>query len=184
MLATLAIMLTDVIHNDWTGRIRSHGTIDWGWVSYDYERRILEAGLPVPPKSSCWFCSSSRPEEIDALPPVLLRRIVLMEARARPRLRTIDGLWRKPVLGCRGATPRPGSMTQYIVERGLLPRHEVESIIAVAPQDLVAFREAAAAAEGVRPAMSEWLALFDASAAAGLQGPGAPPLYRAHAKPR
>lgn len=158
--------------------------IEWGWARGDCERRILEAGLPVPPKSSCWFCSSSRPEEIDALPPVLLRRIVLMEARARPRLRTIDGLWRKPVLGCRGATPRPGSMTQYIIERGLLPRDEVDAIIAVAPQDLVAFQEAAAAAEGVRPAMSEWLALFDASAAAGLQGPGAPPLYRAHAKPR
>lgn len=156
--------------------------IEWGWDRAACERRIVEAGLPVPPKSSCWFCSSSRPEEIDALPQVLLRRIVLMEARAKPRLRAIDGLWRKPVLGRRGATPRPGSMTQYIVERGLLPHDEVEAIIAVAPQDLVAFRDAAAAAEGVRPAMSEWLALFDAAAAAGLQGPGAPPLYGEHAQ--
>lgn len=152
--------------------------IEWGWTRADCERRIAAAGLPVPPKSSCFFCPASRPAEIDALPAVLLRRIVLMEARAKPRLRTIDGLWRKPVLGARGATPRPGSMTAYIRERGLLPAAEVDAIIALAPQDLVRFRDAAsqAAAEG-RPAMADWLALFDAAAAVGLEGGDASPLY-------
>ena len=51
----------------------------------------------------------------------------------KPRLRTVDGLWRKPVLGRLGATPRPGSITEFIRERGLLPPAEIDHIIATAP---------------------------------------------------
>lgn len=141
------------------------------------EAAILAAGLPLPPKSSCWFCTASRPEEIDALPAVILRRIVLMEARAKPRLRTIDGLWRKPVQEHRGATARPGSMTEYIRARGLLPSGEIDAIVALAPSALVRFREASRGAPGEAPPMGEWLDLFDAAAAAGLEGPGVGRLY-------
>jgi hypothetical protein len=28
---------------------------DWGWTRARCEARIAQAGLPVPPKSSCWF---------------------------------------------------------------------------------------------------------------------------------
>lgn len=151
--------------------------LEWGWDRTRCEARIEEAGLPVPPKSSCWFCTASRPEEIDALPPVILRRIVLMEARAQPRLRTIDGLWRKPVLGRRGATARPGSMTAYIRARGLLADAEIGAIAALAPADLVRFREASRAGPGEAPPMADWLRLFDAAAALGLEGEGARGLY-------
>lgn len=151
--------------------------LEWGWDRKRCEARILEAGLPLPPKSSCWFCTASRPEEIDALPPVILRRIVLMEARARPRLRAIDGLWRKPVLGRRGAVARPGSMTAYIRDRGLLPAAEIDAIAALAPQALVRFREASRGPAEDTPPLSSWLRLFDAAAAAGLEGPAARPLY-------
>ncbi|HEX7944695.1 MAG TPA: hypothetical protein VF495_08525 [Phenylobacterium sp.] len=151
--------------------------LEWGWDRARCEAAILAAGLPLPPKSSCWFCTASRPEEIDALPAVILRRIVLMEARAKPRLRTIDGLWRKPVQGHRGATARPGSMTEYIRARGLLPSGEIDAIAALAPSALVRFREASRDAPDEAPPMAEWLDLFDAAAAAGLEGPGVGRLY-------
>src|SRR3546814_1634578 len=80
---------------------------------------LFRSGLPVPPKSSCFFCPAMRPHEVDALSKDELRTIVLMEARAKPRLRTIDGLWRKPVLGRGSATPRPGNITAYIRQQGL-----------------------------------------------------------------
>lgn len=151
--------------------------LEWGWDRARCEARILEAGLSLPPKSSCWFCTASRPDEIDALPPAILRRIVLMEARAQPRLRTIDGLWRKPVLGHRGATARPGSMTAYIRARRLLPAAEIDAIAALAPSDLVRFREASRAGPGPAPPMAEWLDLFDAATAAGLEGEGTGAFY-------
>src|SRR3546814_14799758 len=81
-----------------------------------------------------------RPEEVDRLSREELRVIVLMEARAKPRLRTIEGLWRKPVLGRGGATPRPGSMTEYIRDTGLLAPTEVDRIVRDAPTALVDFR--------------------------------------------
>lgn len=66
--------------------------IDWGWDRARCIDAIAHAGLPVPPKSSCFFCPAMKPAEVRELHPVQLRRIVLMEARAVPRLRTIAGL--------------------------------------------------------------------------------------------
>uniref|UniRef100_UPI0035CA6F22 hypothetical protein n=1 Tax=uncultured Sphingomonas sp. TaxID=158754 RepID=UPI0035CA6F22 len=43
--------------------------------------------------------------------------IMLTEARAKPLLRAVVGLLRNLVLGRRGATPRPGSLTEVIHER-------------------------------------------------------------------
>src|SRR3546814_13602280 len=60
-----------------------------GWTRADCMARIERAGLPVPPKSSCFFCPAMRPHEVDALSKDELRTIVLMEARAQPRLRTL-----------------------------------------------------------------------------------------------
>lgn len=110
---------------------------DRGWTRDDCKARIRAAGLPVPPKSACFMCTATKPDELHEMAPGHLRRIVLMEARAKPRLRGIEGLWRRAVEGKRrGSTPRPGSMTQYIREQGLLPAHEIDAIIAAAPMGL------------------------------------------------
>lgn len=136
---------------------------EWGWDREACKARIAAAGLPIPAKSACFMCGASKPWEIDALPVAQLRRIVLMEARAKPRLRNVEGLWRKAVQGKNGATPRPGAMTDYIRERGLLPLEELEEIVAMAPAALVRFQDA----EGrfplhQRAELGAWLKLFDA----------------------
>lgn len=124
--------------------------------------RIRGEGLPVPVKSSCFFCAAMKPDEVRTLPQAYLRLIVLIEARAKPRLREVAGLWRAPVLGHRrGATARPGSMTEYIREKRLIEEAEIERIIADAPVDLVAFQQAAACvALEDRAPMRDWLERF------------------------
>ncbi|MEO5599075.1 MAG: hypothetical protein ABIQ66_10700 [Novosphingobium sp.] len=134
---------------------------EWHWDRRRCEQRIAEAGLPIPVKSSCYFCGAIKPDEVVLLSREELRTIVLMEARAKPRLRNIDGLWRKPVLGRRGATPRPGSITAFIREAGLLPAGEVDEIVNSAPTALIAFQEAQAALPlAERRTMGHWLADF------------------------
>lgn len=130
---------------------------EWGWDRAACVRRIEAAGLPVPPKSSCFICGAMRPEEVRALPAWCLRLIVLVEARAVPRLRTVEGLWR------RSTRTRPGKMTDFIRAEALLPPDEIDTIVAQAPSELLRFQEAAALVPlDERPAMSEWLARFNA----------------------
>lgn len=74
------------------------------------EAVIAEAGLPSPGLSSCVFCAAMHPEEIDDLHPEELWLIVILEAHAQINLKKIRGLW--------GHGER---MTEYIVQRGLLP---------------------------------------------------------------
>jgi hypothetical protein len=134
----------------------------WGWDRPEEEERIVAAGLAVPVKSACFMCGAAKPFEIDMLPAAQLRRIVLMEARAAPRLRDVEGLWRKTVKGMRGATARPGKMTDYIRDKGLLPAAEIDEIIAVCPAALVAFQEMQADVPlHERADLKQWLALFD-----------------------
>lgn len=108
---------------------------------------IKAEGEDVPPKSSCFFCLAMKPHEVDALPAEYLRRIVVIEARALPRLHTCEGLWRKTVKGTRGATPHPGSMAKYIAEKRLLDPDEVAHIMATTPQEIVSYQEGYAAAQ-------------------------------------
>lgn len=75
-----------------------------------------------------------KPWEVDALEKPLLRRIVLVEANARPFLRMIEGLWGNGTKGTRGAIPKPATMTEYIRERGLLSAEEVDRLIGLAPR--------------------------------------------------
>lgn len=63
--------------------------IDWRMNREDCKELIASAGLPVPPKSACVFCPATRPEELHTHKKQYLRYIVIMEARAAPRL---DGL--------------------------------------------------------------------------------------------
>jgi hypothetical protein len=151
---------------------------EWGWTRENCKDRIRQAGLPVPVKSACYMCGATKPHELHDYPPELLRRIVLMEARAKPRLRNVEGLWRNSVKGYRGATPRPGSMTQYIREQGLLPDGEIDIIVAAAPVALVSWQESMAEIPtDERTPLHEWLRLFDMTNGLNLDPDGIPKLY-------
>lgn len=71
--------------------------MDWGMDRAACERAIRDAGLPVPPKSSCWFCPASKKAEILWLRehhPRLLERALAIEANAKPNLTAVRGLGR------------------------------------------------------------------------------------------
>lgn len=112
----------------------------WGWDREQCIAEIKAAGLRVPQKSSCFFCFAMKPDELEALPVDKLRRIVLLEYRAKPRLTKIEGLWG------RSTDKRPGSMTQYILDHGLLPADDVTRIQS-APDVLIRFQHSYAAGE-------------------------------------
>ena len=70
---------------------------DWHWTRDDCIRAIQEAGLPLPGKSSCFFCPSMKREEIETLKrqyPDLFRRALAIEENAMPHLKTVKGLGR------------------------------------------------------------------------------------------
>lgn len=149
---------------------------EWGWTRDDSIARIRRAGLPVPVKSACFFCTAARPDEVRGLPRTQLRQIVLIEARARPRLRTVEGLWRQEVKGARGAETRPGSMTAFIRQEGLLEAAEIEAIVEDAPRSLTRW-QAAVAEVADRPEMRRWVTVFDAFAGRTAALDAAPGLY-------
>lgn len=72
--------------------------IEWGWTREDCEQVIRKEGLPMPVKSSCFFCPAMKKCEIDDLMdnhPDLFDRAVAMEDLARDGkhgLKTIEGL--------------------------------------------------------------------------------------------
>lgn len=73
--------------------------IEWGWDRDECVRAIERAGLPIPPKSSCFHCPASKKPEILRMAkeePDLMRRALAMEDRARAsgNLVTIRGLGR------------------------------------------------------------------------------------------
>lgn len=96
-----------------------------GWTLERCIDEIRNEGLPVPPKSACLFCPNSKADEIDALSDEERARIMRIEITAEPYNRKVHGLWRLPAK----KTARPGSITQYILERGLgfTPLDELEA---------------------------------------------------------
>jgi len=69
--------------------------IEWDWAREECVEAIKRAGLPQPGKSSCFFCPSTRKEEILTLKrehPELLQRALLMESQAD--LTSVKGLGR------------------------------------------------------------------------------------------
>jgi hypothetical protein len=125
---------------------------EWGWDLSECIRQIVKAGLTIPSKSSCYFCTAMKPAELDDLAqtePEKIKRIVVLEARAKqkhldyakehgwPRgvgVPLTEGIWRRAVKGVRrSSTPRPGSMTEYIRQKGLLSGSEIDRIIAATP---------------------------------------------------
>lgn len=71
--------------------------VDWNLYQDDCVRIIEAAGLPVPRKSSCWFCPAKKKYEILELAqsrPDLFARCVELEHNAAPNLRSTKGLGR------------------------------------------------------------------------------------------
>lgn len=72
--------------------------VDWDWARDECLAAIRRAGLPVPPKSACFFCPASSKREVLALAtahPGLFERAVAMERNAGPRLTALKGLGRR-----------------------------------------------------------------------------------------
>jgi hypothetical protein len=141
-----AVGVEDPLYDYW------YPLMDWGWDRERCEEEIRREGLPgwkdktgqewvkkggVPVKSACYFCPATQPEELPQFKKVYLRYIVIMEARAEPRLTDIEGLWRNGVKGTRGGKYRPGKMTDFIREHGLLPAEEIDFLVESAPRDIV-----------------------------------------------
>jgi hypothetical protein len=74
-----------------------YALIKWGWWREDCENKIKEYGLPLPGKSSCFFCPSMKKKEIRELRkknPELFARAVALEENAKDNLLTVKGLGR------------------------------------------------------------------------------------------
>ena len=67
--------------------------IEWGWDRQRCVESIIEAGLPLPGKSSCFFCPNMKKHEILSLPEMLKDRVKRMEANAT-KLSELKGLGR------------------------------------------------------------------------------------------
>lgn len=67
--------------------------IEWDMGREECISSIRGAGLPLPGKSSCFFCPNSKPQEILALPPELKLRAIAIEQNAE--LTSIEGLGRR-----------------------------------------------------------------------------------------
>jgi hypothetical protein len=89
--------------------------MEWGWNLDRCKQAIADAGMPIPPKSACFFCPNQRPEEVAELSEDERARIVRMELRAEPYNQKVYGLWRKP----RRTLGLPGSITEYILAKNL-----------------------------------------------------------------
>lgn len=71
--------------------------IEWGWSREDCIEAIERVGIPLPGKSACFFCPSSKESEILQLKkehPLLFMRALNMERNASENLGTVVGLGR------------------------------------------------------------------------------------------
>jgi hypothetical protein len=119
---------------------------------------IVEAGLPVPIKSACFFCPSSKVEEIVWLAethPGLFMRALIMEERALPKLTTLKGL------GGRAFRWRELPCAQPFLA-------EVDRIVGEMPP--TESKETAQTSEPLRGAIARVLALDDEAAREAAEG--------------
>jgi hypothetical protein len=71
--------------------------VEWDMDRFDCMAYIAETNMPVPPKSSCFFCPHMRLREIkelEATEPCLFNMAIALENNALPRLTQIAGLGR------------------------------------------------------------------------------------------
>jgi hypothetical protein len=108
--------------------------IEWGWdrarcvaeIESDSRlKKIAERhGVPVvPPKSACYFCPASKPEELVQLKraePELFARAIELERMVAPKLLSLKGLWG------RATKSRPASWTEFATGHELLTGDEAK----------------------------------------------------------
>ena len=71
--------------------------MEWGFNREKCKEIIVQAGLPVPIKSACFFCPASKKREIARLQehhPELLERALQIERNAQAKLKSVKGLGR------------------------------------------------------------------------------------------
>lgn len=100
------------------GTVKVFPLLDWKWDQEDCKEAIVRADLPMPPKSSCFFCPASARSEVAKLAlqePELFDRAVALERRAREagNLQTVVGLgrnytWESVGLAARAQCVLPG----------------------------------------------------------------------------
>jgi len=76
--------------------VRRFPLVEWEWSRPECVAAIKRMGLPLPGKSSCFFCPASTKQNINALKneyPLLFRRAIAMEENAV--LRGVKGLGRR-----------------------------------------------------------------------------------------
>lgn len=76
-----------------SGYIKRYPLIEYGMGRDECLAEIEGAGLPLPGKSACFFCPSSKQAEVLALPPDLQQRAITLERNAQ--LTTVQGLGRR-----------------------------------------------------------------------------------------
>src|SRR3546814_11076650 len=109
--------------SDWSSDVCSSDLLfllrELGLDRLDCARLIQSVGLPIPLKSSCFFCSASKPAELIWLHhhhPDLFRRALIIETNAMPRLTKSEGLWRVT----RKRDGRPGNWRLWAMHTGLM----------------------------------------------------------------
>ncbi|MDD4510660.1 MAG: hypothetical protein PHY23_07150, partial [Oscillospiraceae bacterium] len=76
---------------------KEYPLIDWDWYREDCIAAIQQEGLPLPGKSSCFFCPSMKRHEIRTLyhnHRDLYDRAIAIERGAKPNLTSVKGLGR------------------------------------------------------------------------------------------
>ena len=72
--------------------------VEWEWSRPECIAAINRMGIPLPGKSSCFFCPASTKPEIDQLKtqyPVLFQRALSLEDNAKENLTSVKGLGRR-----------------------------------------------------------------------------------------
>jgi len=134
---------------------------------------VKRGGIPL--KSSCFYCPAMKRWEVAQLPKDKLQRIVVMEARAMPRLEgwmtqdQLDARYKKQLAvweakGKTGKAPRhklvgdpnlvkglwrDKTMTSFILAEGLLSKKEIDRLSQAVPKELAQRNEDFAAGEEV-----------------------------------
>lgn len=77
--------------------VNRYPLVEWGWGEQECVEAFTRHGLPVPGKSSCWFCPSKKKKEVLELAtqyPDLLARAIEMEEMSEHKRTTVKGLGR------------------------------------------------------------------------------------------
>lgn len=102
-----------------SGYVKRFPLVEWGMGREECLEEIRRAGLPLPGKSACFFCPSSKQAEVLALPKDLQQRAIAMERNAQ--LTTVQGLgrryaWEDPIEA--DALGVPLKLIQQLTPRG------------------------------------------------------------------